>query len=42
MTKPGRRVHIDIWGPVKIGGLRGERYMLVFVDEATQFMGSAV
>ena len=38
VTKPGGRVHIDIWGPVRVQGLRGEKYMLVMVDEATQHM----
>ena len=38
VTKPGGRVHIDIWGPARVSGLRGERYMLFLVDEATQFL----
>ena len=38
VTKPGGRVHIDTWGPVRVAGLRGERFMLVIVDEATQFI----
>ena len=38
VTLPGGRVHVDIWGPISTTGLRGERYMLVLVDEATQFL----
>ena len=29
---------MDIWGPVRVAGLRGEKYMLVMVDEATQYI----
>ena len=38
VTKPGGRVHVDVWGPIKVAGLKGERYMIVLVDEASQFI----
>lgn len=36
VTQPGGRVHLDIWGPISTPGLKGERFMLLFVDEASQ------
>jgi hypothetical protein len=35
VSTPGGRVHLDIWGPVKSVGLRGEKFMLVLIDEGT-------
>ena len=34
-TRPGGRVHTDIWGPIRTSGMNRERYMMIFVDEAT-------
>jgi hypothetical protein len=35
VTHPGDRVHIDIWGPARVRGIKQERYMLELIDEAT-------
>ena len=37
-TMPGGRVHLDIWGPSRVMGIGGERYMLGLTDEATQYV----
>jgi transposase InsO family protein len=39
-TTPGERVHLDTWGPARTAGLRGEKYMLVLIDEATEFISA--
>ena len=31
------RVHSDVWGPAPQASLRGHRYFLIFVDEATRY-----
>lgn len=36
VTIPGGKVHVDIWGPARISGYKGERYVLFLTDEATQ------
>ena len=28
VTELGGHVHLDIWGPARVSGLRGEKYML--------------
>ena len=33
----GARVHMDIWGPSRVTGIGGERYMLSFIDEASSY-----
>ena len=33
---PGEVVHTDIWGPIKIKGTGGKRYVIIFVDVATR------
>ena len=36
-TKRGETISIDIWGPAQTTGINGERYMLIFVDNATGY-----
>ena len=35
VTQLGGKVHIDIWGPARVAGLNGERYMMALIDEAS-------
>ena len=35
VTELGGRVHMDIWGPSRVTGIGGERYMLSCIDEAS-------
>ena len=37
VTEIGGRVHMDIWGPSRVAGIGGERYMLSFIDEASSY-----
>jgi hypothetical protein len=34
---PGDLIHIDIWGPYPIPGLKGERYCIFYTDDATRY-----
>jgi len=36
-TNPGDLVHIDTWGPYAIPGLKGERYFILYTDDATRY-----
>ena len=38
VTELGGRVHMDIWGPSRVTGIGGERYMLSFIDEASSYV----
>jgi len=35
-VKPGEITHSDLWGPAPMPGLKGHRYYISFVDEATR------
>ena len=34
---PLYRIHSDVWGPAPQSSLKGQRYFLIFVDEASQY-----
>ena len=34
---PFFRIHSDVWGPAPQSGLKGHRWFLIFVDEATRY-----
>ena len=36
-TKPGELVHTDINGPMEVGSLKGMRYIVCFIDDATRY-----
>ncbi|XP_078437279.1 uncharacterized protein LOC144707896 [Wolffia australiana] len=36
-TVPLYRIHSDVWGPAPQTGLKGHRWFLIFVDEATRY-----
>ena len=35
-VKPGEVMHTDLWGLAPVLGLKGQKYYILFVDEATQ------
>ncbi|KAJ6102323.1 Reverse transcriptase RNA-dependent DNA polymerase [Penicillium sp. IBT 16267x] len=34
---PGETLHIDVWGPISIKSIRGQKYYLTVTDEASRF-----
>ena len=36
-STPLYRIHSDVWGPAPQSSLEGQRYFLIFVDEASQY-----
>ena len=36
-STPLYRVHSDVWGPAPHASLKGHRYFLIFMDEASQY-----
>ena len=37
LSTPLYRVHSDVWGPAPQASLKGHRYFLIFVDEASRY-----
>eukprot|EP00731_Ephydatia_muelleri_P011589 Em0006g483a len=36
-TKPGQLIHTDIKGPMEVASLKGMRYIVCFIDDATRY-----